>query len=94
MLKITISGVDELREQFSQIQAALANLGEHIGTVSFDPTKPESIDGAISEIHRMIDDEVAEFSENEIVRGIISEMKEKYIEAIKQKALDAKGSST
>lgn len=85
-----ISGLDEMKAQLDEIQSAVSKLDGQIGQVSFDPSNSESVENAISEVHQMIDSKVEGFTKNEIVRGVISEMKQKYADAIRQKAIEAK----
>lgn len=88
MLKI--SGLDKLKRELNQIQKALAALDGDIGTVSFDPNNPASIELAIHEVERMIDERVAAYASNPTVQKMAESMKEKYRDGILERAATAR----
>jgi hypothetical protein len=88
MLKIT--GLDKLSRDLKDAQVALAEIDGELGTVNFDPESPESIDAAISQINAMVDEKLARYSANPIIGPLASEMKEKYREAVIERAAQAR----
>lgn len=87
---IKISGLDKLTKQLDDAQKALAELDGTLGTVSFDPNDPSSIEAAIRNVEVMIDERVGHLSNNPIVGPIAEEMKELYRAQIIERAAAAR----
>lgn len=85
-----ISGLDGLTRQLKDAEKALAELDGEIGTVTFAPDDPASIENAISQIEVMIDERVGQYAANPFVAPLIEGMKEQYREAIIEKAAAAR----
>lgn len=81
---VQIKGFDKIQRELSELSNALNDLSGSLGTVSFNPNDPQSIDIAIQEIERAIDEKVAPYNHNSMVASIIEKMKEAY----RQKILD------
>lgn len=88
MFKIT--GLDKLQRELQEAKEAFQGLDGELGTVSFDPYDPGSIEAAISAAGRMIDERVASYTSNAIIGPMIGDMKEKYRESIIEKAAAAR----
>ena len=88
MFKIT--GLDNLQRQLQDAQKALESLGGDLGTVNFDPNDPSSIESAVNEISRIIDEKVGTYANNPIIGPLAEEMKAKYRAAIVEKAAAAR----
>jgi hypothetical protein len=88
MMKVT--GFDQVARQFEELTAALKSLDGDLATVSFDPNQPESIDQAIRVMEETIDRKVAPYRNNQMVGGIVSELKAKYRAAIRERADEAR----
>jgi hypothetical protein len=88
MIKIT--GLEELSRTLEDAQRAMSELDGELGSVSFDPQDPVSIEAAIKSAERMIEDRVGRYSSNSIVGPMIEELKERYREAILEKAAAAR----
>jgi hypothetical protein len=88
MLKIT--GLDNLQRQLSDAQRAFRSLDGQVATVRFDPNNPESIEAAVRTMESAIDDRAAPYRDNPFVAPLIPKMKEKYREAILERAKTAK----
>lgn len=88
MFKIT--GVDKLQRQLEEAEAAFSQLEGDIGTVSFDPSDPMSIETAIKHMEKLIDDRLGKFSNNAIIGPLIEGMKEQYRAGILEKAAEAR----
>jgi hypothetical protein len=88
MFKIT--GLDKLTHDLEQAQKAMANMDGEFGTVNFNPHDPASIDAAVQDVERLIDEHLGRYSENPIVGPMIDAMKEQYRTAIFDKAASAR----
>ncbi len=85
-----ITGLDKLSKQLSDAQKALEMLDGELGTVSFDPDDPASIEAAIQSVETIIDDRLGPFVSNPIIAPLAEQMKEKYREAIIDRAAEAR----
>lgn len=81
-----IEGLDKLQRQLKDAERAFQELDGELGSVTFDPHDPASIEHAVHEMTRMIDDRVGGYASNPIVGPLVDEMKVKYREAIVEKA--------
>jgi hypothetical protein len=88
MLKIT--GLENLQRQLDDAQRAFRSLDGQVATVRFDPNNPESIEAAVRTMESAIDDRVSPYRNNPFVAPLIPKMKEKYREAILERAKTAK----
>jgi hypothetical protein len=86
MLKI--EGLDAIQEELSEAQSVLQSLDGKLGSVTFNPEDPGSIEAAIAAMTRMIDDAIGEHDSNSLIGPMGEEMKEKYREAIIEKAAE------
>ena len=85
-----IEGLDKLQRDLKRVQDAISELDGDLGSVSFNPDDPESIDLAISSMEKLIDEKVAVFEDNDIVASLIDEMKGQYRAMILEKAAEAR----
>lgn len=85
-----ISGLDNLSRQLTDAQKALDALDGELGTVSFNPDDPASIEAAIQSVETIIDERLGPYSSNPIIAPLAEEMKEKYREAIIERAAEAR----
>lgn len=85
-----ISGLDTISRQLSDAQKALEALDGELGTVSFDPNDPSSIELAIQNVGSIIDEKVAPFANNPVIAQLVDGMKEQYREAIIERASEAR----
>lgn len=88
MFKMT--GLDKLSRELEDAQKALEGLDGELGSVSFDPHDPESIETAIQLMEQMIDERLGRFSGNSIVGPMAEEMKATYRQGILDKAAEAR----
>ena len=84
MLKI--EGLDKLQRQLEDAQAAFSEIDGELGTVRFDPHDPASIERAVQDMTRIVDERVGRYASNSIVGPLVAEMKDRYREAIIEKA--------
>lgn len=85
-----IEGIDKLQRDLKRAQDALAELDGDLGSVSFNPEDPASIDQAIAAMERIIDDRVAAYEDSKIIGSLAEEMKEQYRAMILEKAAEAR----
>lgn len=85
-----ITGLDKLSKQLTDAQKALEALDGELGTVSFNPDDPASIEAAIQSVETIIDDRIGLFASNPIIAPLAEQMKEKYREAIIDRAAEAR----
>lgn len=85
-----ISGLDTLSRQLADAQSALEALDGELGSVSFDPNDPASIERAIQSVGAIIDEKVAPFADNPVIAPLVEGMKEQYREAIINRASEAR----
>jgi hypothetical protein len=88
MLKI--SGIDQLSRQLTDAQKALKNLDGELGSISFDPNDPASIEAAIQSVEAIIDDRLGQYANNPIVVPFAENIKEHYRESIIDRAAAAR----
>lgn len=84
MFKIT--GLDKLSRDLEDAQKAMSEMDGEFGTVSFDANDPASIEGAILELERLIDERLGSYASNPIVGSLAVRMKEQYRQGIIDKA--------
>lgn len=88
MIKIT--GLDKLQRQLKDAQKALEALDGELGIVNFNPHDPASIEAAIHEVERLVDERVGAYVSSPIIGPMADEMKVKYREAILERAAAAR----
>lgn len=71
-------GLDKLPSQLEEAQKACNAIDGELGSVHFNPEKPESIEAAIVSREELIDERLGPCSQNPIVAPMIEEMKAKY----------------
>jgi hypothetical protein len=84
--RMAIKGLDELTRKMKELEKAAAALDGEITNVGFNPHDPQSIELAIQKMEAALDERVGEYSRNDLVQGIASEMKERYRQAILERA--------
>lgn len=85
-----IKGLESLQKTLAEAQAALKAVNGELGTLNFDPEDPASIEAAISESERLVDERLGMYSGNSIVGPLISDMKEAFRAAVIEKAAEAR----
>lgn len=85
-----IKGLDELSRKMKELEKAIAALDGEIGSVNFDPSDPQSIEVAIQKMEQAVDERVGDYSRNDMIEGIVSEIKERYRHAILERASEAR----
>lgn len=85
-----ISGLDDLQRQLQDAEKAFAALDGELGSVSFDPNDPASIETAIQEVVRVVDERVGAYASNPLVGPIAEQLKSNYREHILERAAAAR----
>jgi hypothetical protein len=85
-----IKGLNELSRKMKELEKAIAALDGEIGSVNFDPNDPQSIEVAIQKMEQAIDERVGDYSRNDMIEGIVNEVKERYRQAILERASEAR----
>ena len=88
MFKIT--GLDKLTNTLEEAQKALQALDGELGTISFNPNDPASIEAAIQEADHLIDDRLGGYASNTIIQPLVAKTKERFREVIIEKAAAAR----
>ncbi|WP_046862728.1 hypothetical protein [Microvirga massiliensis] len=88
MIKIT--GLDKLSRDLTSAQKALEGLDGELGTVAFDPSDLGSIEAAIQEVERLVDERLGSYASNRIIGPMAEGMKQQYREAILERAATAR----
>lgn len=90
MFDINIEGLYELQQEIEEAQQAMQEVDGELGTVSFDPEDPGSIEAAIAEIGRLIDAKLCRYAGNFMIGPMIDGLKQQYRESILEKAAAAR----
>ena len=88
MIKIT--GLDKLQRELAEAKRAMSELDGELGTVSFDPNDPSSIQAAIQSVNHLVDQSLGQYASNFLVGPMIDQMKEAYRERILKEAAGAR----
>jgi len=88
MIKIT--GLDKLTKQLSDAQRAFSEIDGELGSVSFDPTDPATIEHAIKNMEALVDARLELYKNNPLVAPIAEQMKTSYRQAIIDRAAAAR----
>lgn len=85
-----ITGLDKLQKTLSDAEKAIKEIEGELGSVSFDPNDPASIEAAIQNMESMIDEKLGNYADNSIIGPMADQMKETYREGIIEKAAEAR----
>lgn len=88
MMKIT--GLDKLTKQLAEAQRAFSEIDGELGSVSFDPNDPASIEHAIKNMEALIDARLGRYESNPLVAPIAEQMKQSYRQDLIDKASAAR----
>lgn len=86
----SITGLDSLQKTLSEAQKALEAVNGELGTLTFNPDDPGSIEAAIAESERLVDERLGTYAENKIVGPLIQQMKDGFRAAVIEKATEAR----
>jgi predicted DNA-binding transcriptional regulator YafY len=85
-----ITGLDKLSRDLDGAQKALSEMDGELGAVSFKPDDPASIEAAIQLVDGLVDSRLGAYASNSIIGPLAEQMKEKYRQAILDKAAAAR----
>lgn len=85
-----LKGLGDLKRTLSEAQRALDAVNGELGTLSFDPEDPGSVEAAIAESERLVDERLGEYADNSIVGPLIVQMKQSFRTAVIEKAAEAR----
>lgn len=85
-----IKGLIELTKKMDQLSKFAEEVEGELTTVSFDPTDPGSIEIAINEMEAAIDQRAASYENNDMVAGLVEQMKASLRDQILEKAANAR----
>ena len=86
----SITGLDSLQKTLSEAQIALEAVNGELGTLTFNPEDPASIEAAIAESERLVDGRLGTYAGNTIVGPLIQQMKDAFRTAVIEKATEAR----
>ena len=86
----SIKGLDSLHKTLSEAQTALEAVNGELGTLTFNPKDPGSIEAAIAESERLVDERLGTYAGNTMVKPLIQQMKDVFRAAVIDKALEAR----
>lgn len=86
---VKITGLDKLQRELRDVQRALGQLDGTIGTISFNPQDPASVQRAIREMEQMIDRKILPYRSNPLVSTVATAMKEQYRKSLLERARNA-----
>jgi hypothetical protein len=87
---VKIQGLDKLTRQLDEAQKAFKDIDGEIGSVSFDPMDPGSIEAAIHQMEALIDERLARYASNPLVGPMAEEIRENFRQQILDKAAQAR----
>ena len=85
-----IKGLKDLARKMAHLQKATSALDGDITSVRFDPHDPQSIELAIQRMEAAIDERIGSHGRDDMIDGIVGEMKERYRLAIIERAAAAR----
>ena len=83
-----LTGISELTARLNAFQKALGELDGELGSVTYDPEDPSSIQNAISGMEALVDERTSAYAGDELVDSIIDEVKESFRKAIIDQAAE------
>lgn len=83
-------GLGKLQRELKEAERAMEELDGELGSVSFDPQDPQSIEIAIQTAFQIVDERVGRYSSNQIVGPLIDQIKETYRENLVEMAAKAR----
>ena len=83
-------GLEKLQRQLAEASKALENIGGELGSVTFNPHDPGSIEAAMAQIDAMIDEKLGAYSSNPLIGPLSEQMKASYREQLLERAAAAR----
>jgi hypothetical protein len=93
-MSLRISGFDEIQNTLSEASEALSALDGELAVLKFNSEDHFSVEAAIRQMEESIDMRLAPYQGNDIVKGIVAQMKENYREHILDMVAEARIKNT
>lgn len=87
---VKIQGLDKLQRQLADAQKTLQGIDGELGSVSFDPSDPGSVEAAMHQVDAMIDEKLGSYSTNPLIGPLAEQMKESYRQQLLERAAQAR----
>lgn len=87
---VKMQGFDKLQRQLADAQKALQGIDGELGSVSFDPSDPGSIEAAMQQVDAMIDEKLGSYSTNPLIGPLAEQMKGSYRQQLLERAAQAR----
>lgn len=85
-----MQGLDKMQRELAGVQQALSALDGPLGELHFDAEDPGSIEQAVQEMHRIIDERVHPYAHNTLVAQLVALAKARFRESILERAAAAR----
>jgi hypothetical protein len=82
-LGVNITGLDKLQRELSEAERALKSLDGTITTLKFTPGDPKSVQNAIRQMERAVDDKIRPYRNNPLVAQMADGLKMAYRKQIR-----------
>lgn len=87
---MAIKGLDSLQRTLSEAQRALEAVSGELGTLTFNPEDPGSVEAAIAESEQLVDERLGKYANNSIIAPLIVQIKQSFRAAVIEKAAEAR----
>ena len=86
MFDIKMNGLDEMTNHLKKLQSFMSEIDGDIGTVNFNAKDQDSVNQAIANMEKMIDEKAKNYQHNQSIMELVEEMKGNYKQQILDKA--------
>ena len=86
MFDIKMNGLDEMTNHLKELQSFMSEIDGDIGTVNFNAKDQDSVNQAIANMEKMIDEKAKNYQHNQSIMELVEEMKGNYKQQILDKA--------
>ena len=85
---LEIQGLDELQDELVDLQKFMNEFDSELGTFKLNSKDSDSVENAIREMERMVDNKVLKYSSNATIMNMVSDIKNNLKQQIISKADD------
>ena len=86
MFDIKMNGLDEMTNHLKELQSFMSEIDGDIGSVNFNAKDQDSVNQAIANMEKMIDEKAKNYQHNQSIMELVEEMKGNYKQQILDKA--------
>ena len=86
MFDIKMNGLDEMTNHLKELQSFMSEIDGDIGTINFNAKDQDSVNQAIANMEKMIDEKAKNYQHNQSIMELVEEMKGNYKQQILDKA--------